>query len=228
MVAQGLEVDHLQPVPLHVGERAPHMVELAAGKNVAVDEALIDRPLAELAQVLRRGAGDRLVQVEPLRAQQSVDAGEERVVIVHAYMLEHAELAHPVILLGGLDVAIVAQLQRDEIGQPLALHLRAREGELLLRQRHAVDVRAVVPGGVAREAAPAAADVQHPVSRREAQLAAALVQLRHRRLGERRAGIREIAVRVDHLGVEKESVEGVRHVVMVRDQLLVAPPALDA
>ena len=67
-------------------------------------------------------------------------------------------------------VAVVAQLDRDLVLQAQAADLFLGEVELRLRQRHAVGLHAVVPGRVADQSAPAAADVEQPLAGRSRSL----------------------------------------------------------
>ena len=69
---------------------------------------------------------------------------------------------------------------------------------------------------MADQRAPAAADIEQPVTRREPQLAADHVELVALRPVEVVVpGGREIAAGVDHLVVEKEPVEAVRDIVVL-------------
>ena len=108
---------------------------------------------------------------------------------------------------------------------------RASRG-LRLRQRDAGDVDAVALGGVQRERAPAAADVEHAVAGLQRELGADELELGLLRLLERRRAARPDRARVRHRLVEEEREEVVRDVVVVRDGALVArdrmPPALRA
>ena len=61
--------------------------------------------------------------------------------------------------------------------RPELLDLLARQGELLLRQRHAVRLDAVMARGVADQRAPAAADVEEAIARLQPQLPADHVEL---------------------------------------------------
>ena len=75
------------------------------------------------------------------------------------------------------EVLVAAELDRDLPLQSEPLHLGERVVVLLLRERHPVRVDAVARGGVAKQPAPAAADVEEAIARLEAQLAADHVEL---------------------------------------------------
>ena len=62
-------------------------------------------------------------------------------------------------------MAIVLEVQRREIVETLLRRRSWRVGELLLAQRDAVDGRAEILGDGLGEAAPAAADLEHAMSR---------------------------------------------------------------
>ena len=69
------------------------------------------------------------------------------------------------------------------------------------------DADAVALGGVDREAAPAAADVQHALARLQVELAAHQVELRLLRLLERAGAARAERAAVGHRLVEEEAEE---------------------
>ena len=116
---------------------------------------------------------------------------------------------------------VVAQFERHPVGEAKALGLLARERDLLLRQRHADDLRAVVLSRVAGERAPAAADVEHRLARLEPQLAADHVELLPLRRVEIVAPVVEIGAGVDHVLIEPQGVERIGDVVVVGDVALV-------
>ncbi len=77
-------------------------------------------------------------------------------------------------------------------------------------------------GRVADESAPAAADIEEAIAGLQPQLAADHVELVELRAGEIVVPVGlKIRAGIDHLGVEEEPIEGVRHVVMIGDVLLV-------
>ena len=81
-------------------------------------------------------------------------------------------------------VAVVAEAHLGDVVEALALDRLLRPGGLLARQRDADDLDAVVPRGVPDHPAPAAADVEQPHARLQAELAADQVVLRELRLLE--------------------------------------------
>ena len=91
----------------------------------------------------------------------------------------------------------------------------ARQARLWLGQRDPDDLD-VVPGSrVDRERAPAAADVEDALTRRQRELRANELELRLLRLLERLRATREDRARVGHRAIEEQLEELVRDVVMV-------------
>ena len=76
--------------------------------------------------------------------------------------------------------------------------------------------------GVEQERAPAAADVEEALARRESQLAADVVELLHLRCVESVGSGTEISARVDEIRVEPHGVERIGHVVVVTDVRAIA------
>ena len=95
-----------------------------------------------------------------------------------------------------LDVAVVAQLDVDEVLEPGGADALARQGVLLRRDRDRRDAAAELAGGVQGEAAPARADLEHVHARAAAR---------------RRSAIRRYLVRwasaSDWSGVSKTALE---------------------
>src|SRR6266545_1842542 len=122
-------------------------------------------------------------------------------------------------------LAAGARVVQAQILQVEAFPLDAVGGPVGLgpRERHAVRRDAVVLSGPDGEAAPAAADVEERLARLELELAADEIDLVLLGLLELAVGIAVVGAGVEHERVEKEGVEGVRHVVVVRDGLSVPP-----
>ena len=122
------------------------------------------------------------------------------------------------------DVAVVLQPDVDPVGEPLVGRALRGERLLLARERDAGDVHAVVLGGVQRQRAPAAADVEQPLAGLQAELAADQIELVALRVGERvvRGVARPVGAGVRHPRVEHERVEVVGQVVVVGDRRAVA------
>ena len=98
----------------------------------------------------------------------------------------------------------------------------AGQRRLRLAQRDPGDVHAVLARGVDRERAPAAADVEHPLARLQAELRADELELGPLRLLERRRAARPDRARVRHRLVQEQREVLVGEVVVVRDRALVA------
>src|SRR5271163_2155376 len=139
-------------------------------------------------------------------------------------MFEHLDLGNLVVAFVNVDRAIIAQFELDEIAEAHSLDRGRGEIELRLRKRHAMALGAVDVGRMTNQAAPAAADVEQSIAGLQTKLAADLVELCYLGILERNLRGFEIPARVNHLRIEKESVEGVRHVVMKPDQFVVLAP----
>ena len=138
-----------------------------------------------------------------------------------ADVLDHADARDRVELLAG-EVAVVHHPDLDPVADAGRLGPLARDPRLRLRQGDADDLDAVAGGGVGREAAPAAADVEDPLAGLERQLRADHLELRLLRLLERRRAPREDRAAVGHRLVEEEREELGRQVVVVADRAGVA------
>ncbi len=113
---------------------------------------------------------------------------------------------------------VVDQLERHAVFQPLRAGARLRFRKLLGRQRDAGDAGAVVAREREREAAPAAADVEHRQARPvEQQFRGDVPLLRHLGLVDRLVAAREVGARVLPVAVEEQAVEPAVEVVVVRD-----------
>src|SRR4030095_11335698 len=215
VLAQVLQVEQLPARPLHLGERLGHAREIAVGEHVAVQEVGLTRALPVGLVV------DAVVQVEAAVDQHLLHAPEERGVVRDADVLDHPDRGDLVVTGVGGQIAQVPVLDQAAVLEPLALDPGGRPLRLLARQGHPVGPDAVVLRGPDAESAPAAADVEHPLARLQAQLAADQIELVGVRLLESCLGGAVVGAGVDHQRIEEQGVEVVRDVVMVRDRLRV-------
>ena len=114
----------------------------------------------------------------------------------------------------------VAVVEVADLGQPaeaLLLDGPLRPGGLLRGQGHAERLDAVLPGGVPDHPAPAAAHVEQPHPRAQAQLPRYQVVLVGLGFLEGRIGPRVTGAGIGHRRAEHPLVERVGHVVVVRD-----------
>ena len=137
-------------------------------------------------------------------------------------MLEHPDAGDLVVEHAIGQVDVVEQLHAHATLEPPRGDLALDVLELVLRQRDAGRVHAVVLRRPEHEPAPAAADVEEGFARREAQLAADVVELARLRVGERVGVAPEVGARVHHPRVEPQPVESVGDVVVMLDVRLVA------
>ncbi len=151
---------------------------------------------------------------------QAVDRREVDRQLAVADRLEHLDRRHVGEGLG--ERAVVLQPDVDAVGQAGCGGALAGERGLLLGQGDPGDAGAEPARGVQREAAPAAADLEHVRVGSEAELLADAPVLGLLRLLERHRGILEDGARVRPGRIEEERVEVVAEVVVVLD---VAPGA---
>ncbi len=123
------------------------------------------------------------------------------------------------LVVAAAQVAVVLQQDLDAVAQPGRPHRRDRVLVLRARDRRRRDAAAVAAGGVEREAAPAGADLQHVVVGTEVERAADPLELRDRRLVQRRVGVLEDPGRVHHRLVEEAREQLVAEVVVGGDPL---------
>ena len=239
MLAQALEVAHLEAVRLEERHHRAHLVQFAVGKDVALDKGAADlrrssQPqgdlhlssgLAEFGGVGVRVEGDRapdrVVEEAPARSEQVEEllgVGGER---SSPDVLGHADRADGVEGAVG-DVAEILDPELDEVRDARGAGPLSGVALLGLGQRHADDPRAVGRRGVDRHRPPATADVEEAHAGSELQLARHEIDLASLRVFEAVVGRREHGARVGHRRTEHHLVKKVRHVVVMRDRLAVA------
>ena len=120
-----------------------------------------------------------------------------------------------------VDRAVVHQFEVDAIFQAFGDGAIARLGQLLAGQRDAGDPGAVVARQCQRQAAPAAADIEHREIRPiETQLGGDMAFLRQLRLFQRFVAAREIGAGILPVAIEEQAVETAVQIVMMRDIFL--------
>jgi len=144
-------------------------------------------------------------------------------------MFEHADRHDPVetpdLALG--KVAIVDQFEAHPIGHTRRRGALARQRELFLRQGDPQHFDLFQLGERDRHAAPAAADVENTLPRRERKLCRDMRLFRRLRFLQRHIGTRPIGAAILHIAVEEEAVEVVADVVVMRDVRARRAPAVD-
>ena len=142
-------------------------------------------------------------------------ASEEPVVEADPDMLEHADGDHPVEFFR--DVAIVLQAELDGAAELLLARPDTRQRKLLLRQGDAGNPRAGIFGEIERKPAPAATDVEHAGPRLDPQLGGEVTFFCELGVVEGGRGGIEIGAAVLPVGIEKQRVEPLIEVVVMRD-----------
>ena len=119
-------------------------------------------------------------------------------------------------------VAVILEQHRDALRQ--ALGGDALDGVVVLRARNGGgrDAASVVFGRVNRKPAPSRSNLDQVIGRAQLELAADAIDLRQRRLLERRVGALEDRARVHQGAIENQLEEIVAEVVMRRDVALAA------
>ena len=121
------------------------------------------------------GDGDRLHAGEAVRGQKAVDRAEVGRVLLEADRLEHLDRRD--LGEGALQRAVVLEEDLHAVAETRGADALGGQRVLLVRDRHTGDAAARGGRGVDREAAPAAADLQHVVVGAELELLADAPQL---------------------------------------------------
>ena len=182
MLAQRLRIDDLESRVRHAADDTRHVRQFAAREHVFLDE------VADAAAQLRGAklvVRDPMVQHEPAGLENPMDFAEVAAKVAHAHMLEHADAGDLVVQRGRGQVEIVPKLDADAFLQTGLLDPGRDEIVLILRQRDAGRLDAVMLRRPEDQATPAAADVEHPLAGRETKLAADVIELLLLRLVER-------------------------------------------
>lgn len=222
MLADRLDVPHLEAGALQVGHGGADGGEFTVGEDVGVDE---------LVDVVRRfvlpgAAGDLVVEEPPAGLEQREEVPRVLQVPCGAHVFGHADGGDGVVGPVG-DVAVVLHPDLDPVGEALPGDALAGVRRLFLREGHADHAHAELAGRVDRHRTPAAADVEESLPRRQLQLAADEFELVA--LGVLQRAVRGLPVgaRVDHGGAEDEFVEVVADVVVVADGAFVGASGVE-
>ena len=198
MAAQVLDVEHLEPGALHLDQRVGEARDPSAGEDVLADEEL---------GVVAADVADEVQHAEPARLEAGGMRAHHLGQLVAAGVLEHAD-RHQLVV-GAVGVAEVGLAHRELLLQAAARDLPAQPVDLFGR---GVDAGAERARGLERaehEAAEAAADVDVALARREAQLAADVVDLLPLRLLQRARALGPVAAGVHQQRlVQPQPVEG--------------------
>ena len=143
-----------------------------------------------------------MVEHEPPRAQEARHGAKVALHLRAAHVLEHAHRGDLVEGLRHLQLTVVAQLHADPALQAARLDQLLHMGMLVARQGDAGGIDAVMFGRPQKQTAPAGTDVQEPLARRQAQLAADVVELGLLCLGQRKIGRAVVGTRIDAARVQ--------------------------
>src|SRR5262249_50719518 len=155
----------------HLRRRLGEARQVAIGKDVAEQEIGLAGALpVELVM-------DAVVQIEPAVLQELMQAAEERRIVRDPDVLDDANRRDLVVAGLDRDVAPVAILHETAVGEALALDPLRRPLGLRAGEGDAVGAHAVVLGGPDCETSPTAADIEHALTRFEAELSADEIEL---------------------------------------------------
>ena len=190
------------------------MRQLAFRKDATVDEFTCTH--ADPA-ALHIAAGDAVIEHQSVSGKQALDDPEIVLQMTQTHVLEHANAGDPVVGLHFVQIAVVAQQDLTAILQAAALDLLAGVLELLARQGDASGARAIVLRCAPDQRAPAAANIQKALTRRQPQLAQNVIEFLRLRDFQCIVRVSKIGTGVHHLGVQEQGVEVVRNIVVVLD-----------
>src|SRR3546814_247903 len=154
VLAQRLDVAHLEPGVLHRPDRVADVQQLAVGEHVAAHEGAAP----ELRAADR---GDGVVEEPAAGGQQRRQRREVRIDAGLADVLGHADRGDGLEIPAG-EVAVVLEPDLDPVGEAGLFDALAGELDLLSADGDPDDVDAVLAGGVDRHRSPPAADIEQP------------------------------------------------------------------
>jgi hypothetical protein len=112
-------------------------------------------------------------------------------------------------------LAVVLELEAGGAREALSGRALLRDLELLVAERHAGDIALGDLGEVEPEPAPAGADIEHPLARRDGELGGEVALLGELRLFQARA-LREVGTGILPVAIQEEVVDGAVDVVVMR------------
>src|SRR6202158_2090612 len=169
MLAQAFRVDDFQSFRRQTLHDSGNMHELAAGKDVFLDEIADTAAQAFRAELILR---DAVVENPSSGLEGAVYFPEVAREIMLADMLEHADAGDLVVRGVSRQIGVIEQLHPYAPAQAQLGDLRADVVVLILRERNAGGVDAVVLGGPEDQGAPAASNIEEFIARLQAELAA--------------------------------------------------------
>src|SRR6185437_10510770 len=223
MRPQRFDIEDLKTLARHLRDYPRDVRQLAAGKDIAIDEAGTGWTLRT---VVRITGGDAVIERDTARFEQPPDRAEIERQVGAPDMLVHADRDNLVEGFLAGDVAVILQPDLDALREPNLGNAAAGELVLPLAQGDADAGDAIALRRPDQQAAPAAADIEKPLARLELKLATDMVELLLlRRVDILRPGV-EIGAGIDHLPVEPESVELIGHIVMMADRARIGGTAV--
>ena len=182
MLAQAFRVDDFQSFRGQSLDNPGNVHELAAGKDVFLHEIADAAAQAFYAELI---LGDAVVENPSSGLEGPVYFPEVAREIMLADMLEHADAGDLVVRGVGRQIVVIEQLHAHAPGQAQLRDLGADVVVLILRERNAGRVDAVVLSGPEDQPAPTASDIEEFIAGLQAELAADEIELLRLSLVER-------------------------------------------
>ncbi|MNF69568.1 hypothetical protein D3C84_514550 [compost metagenome] len=136
-----------------------------------------------------------------------------------AHVFEHANADDFIESTVLRQIAVIEQLQFNQVLQTFSLDPLSRQRQLFLAERDTKHLRPELAGRIARQPPPTAADIQKILAGLQAQLAAQMAEFCLLSLLQGFAAGFEVSAGIRHVAVEPQLIKRVREVVMVGDCL---------
>jgi hypothetical protein len=153
-------------------------------------------------------------QRDPVIRDQLVKLIEECAVVRRSNMLEHTDREDAIET--ALNGAIVAELERNPIFESYLSNALTSDAQLFGRQCNTENLHSCGLSYLNGEAAPAAADIEHALTRLQEQLGDNVLFLLPLRLFQRKARPLKVGAGILKIGIEETPVEFERQIVMMR------------
>ncbi len=219
VAVQVLDMQGLQAGALQREQHPREVLDLAVGKDVTVGEVAADVE----ALIRGRDPGDAVVEHAPAGAQHPGDLAAVLVGLGAADVLDHADRGDRVEGIVG-EIAVVGDPELGQIPDSGFSCALGRQLGLGRRERNPENLRAVLAGGVDAEAAPAAADVEHPLAGLQLELGADQIEFGALGVLQCLDALLPEGTAVGHRLVQEQREELVADVVVVAHRLRI--PAL--
>ncbi|MCY1235775.1 hypothetical protein D9M72_484040 [compost metagenome] len=214
--AQAFDVDDFQPGLTDLRRDHRQVRQLAVGEHIFSNEFTGTAPHRTAIGVL---GGDPVIHHQAAlfhRAEQSLAVLRE---IGVAHVFKHADADYLVEAAILRQIAIVEQLQLDQVLQALRFYALPGQSQLLLAEGDTEHSRAKLSRSKTRQSAPTTPNIQQIFAGLQAQLATQMTELGLLGLLEAFAAGLEVSAGIRHVAVEPQLIERVGKVVVVGNRL---------